>query len=49
MPADLFASDGVWLISSVRLLAEVESIDGKPVTVSPELTAELGALVDSVS
>ncbi|MFP5314179.1 4-amino-4-deoxychorismate lyase [Arthrobacter subterraneus] len=49
VPADLFASDGVWLISSVRLLAEVESIDGKPVTVSPELTAELGALVDSVS
>ncbi|MFJ6279991.1 aminodeoxychorismate lyase [Arthrobacter subterraneus] len=49
VPPDLFASDGVWLISSVRLLAEVESIDGKPVTVSPELTAELGALVDSVS
>ena len=49
VPVDLFASDGVWLISSVRLLAEVESIDGKPVSVCPELTAELGALVDSVS
>ena len=49
VPQDLFASDGVWLISSVRLLAEVESIDGKPVTVSPELTAELSGLVESVS
>lgn len=49
VPEDLFASDGVWMISSVRLLAEVESIDGKPVAVSPELTAELGALVESVS
>ncbi|KRF08171.1 4-amino-4-deoxychorismate lyase [Arthrobacter sp. Soil782] len=49
VPEDLFASDGVWLISSVRLLAEVESIDTKPVTVSPELTAELSGLVESVS
>lgn len=49
VPEDLFKSDGVWLISSVRLLAEVESIDGKPVAVSPELTAELGALVESAS
>ena len=48
-PEDLFNSDGVWLISSVRLLAEVESIDGKPVTVSPELTAELAALIESAS
>ncbi|WP_299167323.1 aminodeoxychorismate lyase [uncultured Arthrobacter sp.] len=49
VPGDLFSSDGVWLISSVRLLAEVESIDRKPVKVTPELTAELGALVESVS
>ncbi|GAB3534251.1 aminodeoxychorismate lyase [Arthrobacter tecti] len=49
IPADLFASDGVWLISSVRLLAEVESLDGKRVTMSPDLTAELSALVESVS
>lgn len=49
VPEDLFNSDGVWLISSVRLLAEVESIDGKAVSVSPELTAELSTLVESVS
>ncbi|GAB3550039.1 aminodeoxychorismate lyase [Arthrobacter tumbae] len=49
VPPDLFVSDGVWLISSVRLLAEVGSIDGTPVTVSPELTDELSGLVESVS
>jgi 4-amino-4-deoxychorismate lyase len=49
VPEDLFTSDGVYLISSVRLLAEVGSIDGKPVAVMPELTAELEALVESVS
>ncbi|WP_458115592.1 aminodeoxychorismate lyase [Arthrobacter sp. D2-10] len=49
VPEDLLTADGVWLISSVRLLAEVESIDGKPVATSPELTKELGALVDAVS
>lgn len=49
VPADLFTADGVWLVSSVRLLAEVEAIDGKPVKVSPELTGELGSLMQSIS
>lgn len=49
VPDDLFQAEGVWLISSVRLLAEVGSIDGEPVTLSPDLTAELGALVEAVS
>ncbi|WP_028280352.1 aminodeoxychorismate lyase [Arthrobacter sp. H5] len=49
VPADLFESDGVWLISSVRLLAPVLSLDGEPVSVSPALTAELSELVASVS
>ncbi|WP_323959410.1 aminodeoxychorismate lyase [Arthrobacter sp. JZ12] len=49
VPEDLFNADGAWLISSVRLLAEIGSIDGKPLTISPELSAELGELVESVS
>lgn len=49
VPGDLFHSDGAWLVSSVRLLAEIGSIDGKDVAVAPDLTAELIALVDSVS
>lgn len=48
-PADLFAADGVWLISSVRLLASVTSIDGKAIPVAAGLTRELSALVASIS
>jgi 4-amino-4-deoxychorismate lyase len=48
-PADLFAADGVWLISSIRLLAPVHTIDGKPVHTSESLTAELAQLVASIS
>lgn len=47
-PAHLMQADGVWLISSIRLLAPVKSIDGNPVPVSRELTDELAALVETI-
>ena len=47
-PSHLMQADGVWLISSIRLLAPVKSIDGTPVPVSRELTDELAALVETV-
>ncbi len=46
-PQDLLDADAVWLISSVRLLAPVNTIDGKQIgtpSVQKELTAELSAL-----
>ncbi|UTT69292.1 aminodeoxychorismate lyase [Arthrobacter sp. DNA4] len=46
-PRDLMDADAVWLISSVRLLAPVNRIDGKEIgtpSVQKELTAELSGL-----
>ncbi|MDQ6740245.1 MAG: aminodeoxychorismate lyase, partial [Actinomycetota bacterium] len=47
-PGDLFDADGVWLISSIRLLAPVNHIDGREIG-SPDvragLTAELNQLI----
>ncbi len=46
-PQDLLDADAVWLISSVRLLAPVNHIDGKAIgtpSVQKELTAELNEL-----
>lgn len=47
VPQDLLDADAVWLISSVRLLAPVNRIDGKEIGTPPlqkELTAELAEL-----
>ncbi|WP_411374639.1 aminodeoxychorismate lyase [Arthrobacter sp. MPF02] len=47
VPSDLLDADAVWLISSVRLLAPVNRIDGKEIgtpSLQKELTAELAAL-----
>ena len=44
-PHDLYEADAVWLVSSIRLLAPVKSIDGKEIPVSPNLTQELTALL----
>ncbi|WP_104053147.1 MULTISPECIES: aminodeoxychorismate lyase [unclassified Arthrobacter] len=44
-PAHLMEADAVWLVSSIRLLAPVTSIDGTPIPSSPELTEELTALL----
>ena len=46
-PRDLLDADAVWLISSVRLLAPVNRIDGKEIgtpALQKELTAELSGL-----
>lgn len=46
-PGDLLDADAVWLISSVRLLAPVNQINGKAIgtpSVQKELTAELNGL-----
>src|SRR5512141_267772 len=50
-PKDLYDADAVWLISSIRLLAPVNHIDGKEIG-TPELrrqlTAELNALYATI-
>jgi 4-amino-4-deoxychorismate lyase len=45
-PADLFAAQGVWLVSSITLAARVHTLDGKPLLPSP-MAAELSELVDA--
>jgi 4-amino-4-deoxychorismate lyase len=45
-PADLFAAQGVWLVSSITLAARVHTLDGKPLRPSP-IAAELAELVDA--
>ena len=45
-PADLFAAQGVWLVSSITLAARVHTLDGKPLPPAP-LAAELSELVDA--
>src|SRR6476620_3367368 len=51
VPNDLYDADAVWLISSIRLLAPVNHIDGKEIG-TPELrrqlTAELNALYATI-
>lgn len=47
-PADLLDADAVWLTSSIRLLAPVNTLDGKEIgtpSVRAELTAELAELL----
>ena len=46
-PQDLLDADAVWLISSIRLLAPVNHIDGREVgtpAIQKQLTAELNEL-----
>lgn len=44
--ADLFAADGIWLVSSITLAARVHTLDGKPLPPSP-IAAEVNELVDA--
>jgi len=46
--AELFAADGVWLASSVRLLAPLRELDGTELTVDEQLHAELTKLHESL-
>lgn len=45
-PADLFAAQGVWLVSSITLAARVHTLDGKALPPAP-LAAEFAELVDA--
>ena len=45
-PADLFAAQGVWLVSSITLAARVHTIDGRRL-MPPALAAEMAELVDT--
>jgi 4-amino-4-deoxychorismate lyase len=47
-PRHLMEADGVWLVSSVRLLAPVNSVDGTAIRRDRELHAELSAMVDAI-
>ena len=50
-PQDLLEADAVWLISSIRLLAPVNHIDGHEIGTSElraQLTAELNALYATI-
>jgi 4-amino-4-deoxychorismate lyase len=44
--ADLFAAQGVWLVSSITLAARVHTLDGKRLPPSP-ITTEVSELVDA--
>ncbi|GAA4177581.1 aminodeoxychorismate lyase [Gryllotalpicola koreensis] len=41
--SDLLDSDGVWLLSSVKLATPITEVDGKPIAVDRELTERLNA------
>jgi 4-amino-4-deoxychorismate lyase len=45
-PSDLFAAQGVWLVSSITLGARVHTLDGRPLR-PPPLAAQVAALVES--
>lgn len=46
--SELFAADGVWLASSVRLLAPLRELDGAELTVDEQLHAELTKLHEAL-
>jgi 4-amino-4-deoxychorismate lyase len=45
-PGDLFAAQGVWLVSSITLAARVHTLDGRALPPST-MAAELAELVDA--
>ena len=44
--ADLFAAQGIWLVSSMTLAARVHTLDGRTLPRAP-MTAEFAELVDA--
>ncbi|MFJ2619530.1 aminodeoxychorismate lyase [Glutamicibacter sp. NPDC087344] len=47
-PEDLYQADSVWLVSSIRLLTPVRTLDAKPIRMDAELHSQLSALTDSI-
>ncbi len=47
-PEDLYQADGVFLVSSIRLLTPVRTIDAKPLRLDAELHEQLSALSDAI-
>ena len=45
-PSDLFAAQGVWLVSSITLAARVHTLDGKALRPAP-MADEIAELVDA--
>jgi 4-amino-4-deoxychorismate lyase len=45
-PADLYAAQGVWLVSSITLAARVHTLDDKALPPSP-LAGDMAELVDA--
>ena len=45
-PADLFAAQGVWLVSSITLAARIHTLDGRPLAQAP-LRAEVARLIEA--
>ncbi|WP_309129515.1 aminodeoxychorismate lyase [Microbacterium sp.] len=39
--SELLAADAAWLVSSVRLAAPITAVDGSPIPVDPQLTADI--------
>ncbi|GAA5228231.1 aminodeoxychorismate lyase [Paeniglutamicibacter antarcticus] len=48
VPEHLMDAEGVWLVSSVRLLTPVNSLDGTPIARDAELHEELTAMVNAI-
>lgn len=45
-PADVYAAEGAWLVSSIRLAAPINRLDGRELPRSPALNQQLLALLD---
>ncbi|WP_285727608.1 aminodeoxychorismate lyase [Psychromicrobium xiongbiense] len=49
VPQDLFQADALWLVSSIRGLAPIRTLDGREVATHAALTAELNSLFDAIN
>jgi 4-amino-4-deoxychorismate lyase len=45
MPAELTTVDGAWLVSSVRGVAAIRTLDGTAIPADPGVTARIRALL----
>jgi 4-amino-4-deoxychorismate lyase len=49
VPGDLLAADAAWLVSSVRLAAPIHAIDGAPLAVDADFTADMNAYLRALT